>query len=340
MAGWLCEVDLRRDDPAPGTADDRTVLTAYRSTELGALLGAVGLVLAGHREQIAAEFDQVVKLAGALGLDKLTDATSDSDQHAADGALVVRGPDESELYRIPPGPRGDTADTRLLPQQRDRLVQALRLTVEYVGLNTLKPRHGWTWFDALSEIAPDVAQAFVKQYEHNAGPEEPSDDPTAGATEVQLRHGMTRLLHALKERGDSDPKQDVIDQVLALFDRGDKALIELDRMVELHDDLSRQTGQLATYIMDEIPGEPSQDEGAVECAVRLLKQWRQDSSKLNSIGHAVAVALGEVDKSASVVVANPAELVNRLIDDYRCLAEQQATDIAEARTDEAESEEP
>lgn len=31
---------------------------------------------------------------------------------------------------------------------------------------------------------------------------------------------------------------------------------------------------LARYIMDEIPGEPSRNEGAGECAVRLLKKYR------------------------------------------------------------------
>lgn len=35
------------------------------------------------------------------------------------------------------------------------LLQALIHTVEYVGLNTLKPYVGWSWFDALTKYAPD-----------------------------------------------------------------------------------------------------------------------------------------------------------------------------------------
>lgn len=36
----------------------------------------------------------------------------------------------------------------------------------------------------------------------------------------------------------------------------------------------QQTGILANYIMAEIPGEPSRDEGAGTCGVRLLKKYR------------------------------------------------------------------
>jgi hypothetical protein len=40
------------------------------------------------------------------------------------------------------------------------LVEALRLTVEYVGTGTLRPLPGWSWYDALSKHAPDVAAKF------------------------------------------------------------------------------------------------------------------------------------------------------------------------------------
>lgn len=36
---------------------------------------------------------------------------------------------------------------------------------------------------------------------------------------------------------------------------------------------------LANYIMAEIPGEPSRDEGAGETAVRLLKEYRAKLAK-------------------------------------------------------------
>ena len=35
--------------------------------------------------------------------------------------------------------------------------------------------------------------------------------------------------------------------------------------------------------MAEIPGEPSQSEGAGDCAIRLLKQYRADNAKLDSV---------------------------------------------------------
>ncbi len=42
----------------------------------------------------------------------------------------------------------------------------------------------------------------------------------------------------------------------------------------------KQIDLLADYITGEIPGEPSQDEGAGETAVRLLREYR---SKLNRV---------------------------------------------------------
>lgn len=47
----------------------------------------------------------------------------------------------------------------------EELTEAIRFTVEYVGLQTLYPAPGWAWFDALVKYAPEKAQAFAKQGE-------------------------------------------------------------------------------------------------------------------------------------------------------------------------------
>jgi hypothetical protein len=36
--------------------------------------------------------------------------------------------------------------------------------------------------------------------------------------------------------------------------------------------LDEQTSRLASYIMQNVPGEPSQSEGAIDTAIRLLKE--------------------------------------------------------------------
>lgn len=41
------------------------------------------------------------------------------------------------------------------------LVEALRLTVEYVGTETLPAKPGWSWYDALVRHAPDVAERLA-----------------------------------------------------------------------------------------------------------------------------------------------------------------------------------
>ena len=43
------------------------------------------------------------------------------------------------------------------------LTEAIRFTVEYVGLETLPPIEGWSWYDALVKYAPEKA-AILKGY--------------------------------------------------------------------------------------------------------------------------------------------------------------------------------
>lgn len=43
------------------------------------------------------------------------------------------------------------------------LVEAIRLTVEYLGTETLPPVDGWSWYDALRKYAPHLAEGFVEQ---------------------------------------------------------------------------------------------------------------------------------------------------------------------------------
>lgn len=47
----------------------------------------------------------------------------------------------------------------------------------------------------------------------------------------------------------------------------------LRNATEMARDRGEQIEQLANYIMHEVEGEPSQSEGAVECAIRLLKTF-------------------------------------------------------------------
>lgn len=45
------------------------------------------------------------------------------------------------------------------------LTEAIRLTVEYVGVDILPPIEGWSWYDALSKYAPETIPPFVDWYE-------------------------------------------------------------------------------------------------------------------------------------------------------------------------------
>lgn len=47
------------------------------------------------------------------------------------------------------------------------LSDALRLTVEYVGMQKLPPIPGWSWYDALSKYAPSMALTFKNEFHKN-----------------------------------------------------------------------------------------------------------------------------------------------------------------------------
>lgn len=56
--------------------------------------------------------------------------------------------------------------------ERERLlVEAIRLTVEYVGLDTLPAVVGWSWYDALMEVAPEVVRSMTDERLEQSPPE-------------------------------------------------------------------------------------------------------------------------------------------------------------------------
>lgn len=55
----------------------------------------------------------------------------------------------------------------------EELTEAIRHTVEYVGVDTLPPEEGWSWYDALVKYAPEKAEPFRLQ---DRQPTEPDPD--------------------------------------------------------------------------------------------------------------------------------------------------------------------
>ena len=54
------------------------------------------------------------------------------------------------------------------PGAIDDLTDAIRLTVEYVGNDTLPAIEGWSWYDALMKYRPKLAQEFKRRPVHTA----------------------------------------------------------------------------------------------------------------------------------------------------------------------------
>jgi hypothetical protein len=55
------------------------------------------------------------------------------------------------------------------------LTEALRFTVEYIGVINLPPIEGWSWYDAMVKYAPTKAEAFRRMYEVAIAPTLPHD---------------------------------------------------------------------------------------------------------------------------------------------------------------------
>lgn len=56
-----------------------------------------------------------------------------------------------------------------------------------------------------------------------------------------------------------------------------------------HERLDSQVKRLAQFIMDEIPGEPSQDGGAIDTVIRILRTWQQERSNIFRHGDTVRI---------------------------------------------------
>lgn len=71
-------------------------------------------------------------------------------------------------------------------------------------------------------------------------------------------------------------------------ERGERALAQVDK--------------LANFIMAEIPGEPSKSEGAVDCAIRLLRQGKELHEAIDELDRLERAA----DPSGPAIVARGA----------------------------------
>lgn len=75
-------------------------------------------------------------------------------------------------------------------------------------------------------------------------------------------------------------------------------LARLAKVEAERDALDGQIGELAKFIMDEIPGEPSRSEGAIDVAIRLLRSLAAENDRLRQDYDACRRQLDEVTKDA------------------------------------------
>jgi hypothetical protein len=92
----------------------------------------------------------------------------------------------------------------------------------------------------------------------------------------RIINAATALLEKIQLVAIIDP---IIDKELGPYITELEGVLMADAYTDAHkfkkEPRVSQIDLLADYIMSEIPGEPSQDEGAGDCAVRLLKKYRR-----------------------------------------------------------------
>ncbi|MEU8023693.1 hypothetical protein AB0B88_15910 [Micromonospora haikouensis] len=98
----------------------------------------------------------------------------------------------AEIHRVR---EADAAHNRFLMNVHgvvDELVDAIRLTVEYLGTDTLPPVPGWSWYDALRKYAPHVAERFADEHRMFGKPPRPAARATPAL--VRLTHAAEAYL--------------------------------------------------------------------------------------------------------------------------------------------------
>lgn len=84
-----------------------------------------------------------------------------------------------------------------VPDAATELVDAIRWTVEYVGNDVLPALKGWSWFDALMEHAPEVAQSFVDNPIHFPKPTDAEAERDAALAAVERVRAVVKSIRFL-----------------------------------------------------------------------------------------------------------------------------------------------
>ncbi len=86
--------------------------------------------------------------------------------------------------------------------------------------------------------------------------------------------------------------------------------------------LEKQINELAQFIMDEIPGEPSESEGAVECSIRVMREFKMHLQELDVIRPDECLIedglIGRVSPGTSAKARSGAWVGDREPDELRC----------------------
>jgi glycerol-3-phosphate dehydrogenase len=82
-----------------------------------------------------------------------------------------------------------------------------------------------------------------------------------------------------------------------------------------YESLESQVARLAAYIVENVPGEPSRSEGAIDCAIRLLRESKVISyqAELDKLRRIVANA----EQVAAVIIKRDTEQTRAELDDLR-----------------------
>lgn len=132
-------------------------------------------------------------------------------------------------------------------QKSEKLAEALRLTIEYVGPSILPPVKGWAWFEVLNEYYPVLAESFVNKYNKY------NDSKTQSDPDILQWNGVAYIRKALSDRKVHEAEKDGLAYTLLQMDMperfnvNDKVYVRGDIVNKDRDALKQLYENVATF---------------------------------------------------------------------------------------------
>lgn len=142
----------------------------------------------------------------------------------------------------------------------------------------------------------------------------PVDEYVRGLDEVKVGDSVSAKALEILKRIESQAKEiDGLNKSLEDFaDRLDKKIYEVIELKETIESYAKQIDKLANFIMASVPGEPSQSEGAVDCAMRIIESQAKEIERLTDRIKSMEPELSMLRSYQGMTVTEQNEMIEQI----------------------------